>query len=118
MSLRSDQQLAQLVEQLQQSPGLVAQLPGEEGDMARRALDGQSVYEIAQAHTTSEDAVWSVLQNAALAASGQSRSQPVESGGMGSDTDPGVSGGYGATAMGSLESEPPDPLIKQPGEDE
>jgi hypothetical protein len=36
---------------------------------------------------------------------------------MGSDTDPGVTGGYGETGFGSIGNEPPVPLPGEPGEE-
>ncbi len=97
----SQERMHRLVQQLEQAPGLVEQLPNQEGGMVRDALAGQSVYEIAQNHTVSEETVWRVLGNAARMASGQG-GQQVETGGFGSDTDPGVTGGYGETGFGSL----------------
>lgn len=101
----SDEHMAQLVKQLKKDPGLAEQLPGKEGDIVQDALEGQTVYEIAQNHRMSEEAVWGVLRSAARSATGQ-KIEPVESGGLGSDTDPGVTGGYGDTGFGSLEVEP------------
>lgn len=40
----------------------------------------------------------------------------VETGGLGSDTDPGVTGGYGDTGFGSLGNEPPFPTPEEPPE--
>lgn len=107
MTQRSDERMASLLEQLQQEPGLGEQLPSQEGEIVRAALDGQSVYEIAQQHQVSEGFVWNTLNNAARMAAGQ-QIHPVETGGYGSDTDPGVTGGYGETGFGSLsaDSEP------------
>ncbi|HEX2910643.1 MAG TPA: hypothetical protein VH186_07525 [Chloroflexia bacterium] len=105
MAETSEERMAQLVEQLRQDPGLAESLPSKEGALVRDALEGQSVYEIAQNHRVSEQAVWSTLRNAARAASGKSI-QPVETGGFGSDTDPGVTGGYGETGFGALDVEP------------
>jgi DNA-binding CsgD family transcriptional regulator len=104
MAQSSDERMARLVEQLQQNPGLAEQLPSQEGEMVRDALDGQSVYEIAQNHTVSEETVWRTLSVAARMASGQAVHQ-VETGGFGSDTDPGVTGGYGETGFGSLSAD-------------
>lgn len=104
MTMRSDQRMAQLLQQLQQQPGLAETLPRAEGDIVRDAMNGLSVYEIAQNHGTSEEAVWRALGSAARLASGQPLSQ-VETGGFGSDTDPGVTGGYGETGFGSLSAD-------------
>lgn len=97
--------MAQLLELLQQNPGFAATLPSDEGAMVRDAVAGQSVYEIAQNHSTSEAAVWRTLGNAARMASGNPPVRQVETGGFGSDTDPGVTGGYGATGFGDLSAD-------------
>ncbi|HEX6292156.1 MAG TPA: hypothetical protein VFZ66_23410 [Herpetosiphonaceae bacterium] len=104
MTQRSTDRMESLLKQLHQQPGLAEQLPSQEGTIVRAALDGQSVYEIAQQHQVSEGFVWNVLGSAARMASGQPL-QPVESGGFGSDTDPGVTGGYGETGFGSLSAD-------------
>lgn len=101
----SEEHLAQLLKQLKKDPGLAGEIPGKEGHIVHSALAGQSVYEIAQANRMSEEAVWAVLRGAARSATGQ-KITPVESGGLGSDTDLGVTGGYGDTGFGSLDVEP------------
>lgn len=105
MTQSSDQRMARLLEQLQQNPGLAESLPSDEGAMVRDALNGQAVYEIAQQHGTSEAAVWRTLGLAAQMASGNPPARQVETGGFGSDTDPGISGGYGATGFGDLSAD-------------
>lgn len=95
-SAPSSRRMQALVEPLRDMPGVVAQLPAAEGAMIQAALDGSSVYEIAQQNGISEAAVWSLLQRVTQLALG--RTQPrTEVGGLGSDTDPGVQGGYDAT---------------------
>lgn len=111
----SSDQLGALLKQLRQQPGLAEQLPDREGAIVRDALAGQDVYAIAQQHQISEKAVWDTLGNAARAAAGQGATQ-VETGGLGSDTDPGVSGGYGDTGFGSLGAEPPVAIPEEPQE--
>ena len=101
----SEEHMAQLLKQLRKDPGLAEEIPGKEGHIVQSALAGQSVYEIAQANRMSEEAVWGVLRSAARSATGQ-KIEPVEGGGLGSDTDPGVSGGYGDTGFGALDVEP------------
>src|SRR5947209_5265018 len=98
------ERMRQLAVQLMRDPGLADQLPSREGSIVRGALNGQSVYDIAQDHQMSENAVWAVLRNAARAASGTEFAE-IETGGFGSDTDPGRSGGYGATGFGDLGNE-------------
>lgn len=101
----SEQRMARLREQLEHNPGYAESLPGNEGAMVRGALEGRSVYEIAQEYSTSEEAVWRVLGSAAQMASGNPPARQVETGGFGSDTDPGVTGGYGETGFGSLSAD-------------
>ena len=113
MAQSSQERMARLVEALQQAPGLAEGMPSQEGEIVRDAMAGQTVYEIAQQHRISERAVWDVLGNAARAASGQGVQQ-VETGGFGSDTDPGVTGGYGETGFGSLGNEPPIATPEEP----
>lgn len=101
----SNERMAQLLERLGTAPGYAGSLPGDEGDMVRAALGGRSVYEIAQLSGVSEETVWRVLDSAARMAAGNPVRHPVETGGFGSDTDPGVTGGYGETGFGSLEAD-------------
>ena len=115
MAHPSEERMKTLVAQLQQDPGLAEQLPSREGSIVRAALDGQGVYQIAQTHRVSEEAVWGTLRNAARAATGATV-QPVETGGFGSDTDPDVTGGYGDTGFGSLGNEPPVTTPEEPRE--
>lgn len=105
MAQSSAERMVSLVEQLRTDPGIAESLPGIEGQMVRAAMDGQSVYEIAQQQQVSERRVWDVLSSAARAATGREVHQ-VETGGFGSDTDPGVTGGYGETGFGSIGNEP------------
>lgn len=116
MAQTSQERMTTLVERIRQDPGLVEQLPAPEGEIVRDALDGRSVYEIAQHHRLTEAAVWDILGNAARAASGTPALRQIETGGLGSDTDPGVSGGYGDTGFGSLGNEPPIPTPEEPSE--
>lgn len=110
----SQERLARLVEQMQRDPGIAERLPAREGAVVRDALDGHDVHVIAQTHQMGEHAVWELLSSAARAASG-GRVEQVETGGFGSDTDPGVTGGYGETGFGSLGNEPPFPTPEEPG---
>ena len=111
----SAERMARLVEALQQNPGLAEGMPSQEGQIVRDALAGLDVYAIAQQHQTSERFVWDTLSNAARAAGGQQVLQ-VETGGFGSDTDPGVTGGYGETGFGSLGNEPPIATPEEPAQ--
>ena len=58
--------------------------------------------------------VWEVLSNAARLATGHEPLERAETGGLGSDTDPGVTGGYGDTGFGSIGNEPPIPNPDEP----
>jgi hypothetical protein len=106
--------LNQLLDQLRLDESLPQQLPGQEGEMLRAALDGEDIYAIAQRFQVSERAVWDALGRSARFIRGEASAQ-VETGGLGSDTDPGVTGGYGDTGFGSLGNEPPEPISEEPG---
>ena len=115
MAHPSDERMARLVEQIERSPGLTGELPGAERAIVREALAGQSVHAIAHDRGISEEAVWTVLGDAARLASGQEPAQRVEVGGLGADTDPGVTGGYEELDYGEAGVEPPPPM-PEPGE--
>lgn len=110
----TDDQLKRLVDQLEQMPGLAETLPGDQGDIVRDALDGKPVYEIANDRRLAPEYVWEVLGNAARMAAGNAPAERAEIGGLGSDTDPGVTGGYGDTGFGSIGNEPPIPNPEEP----
>src|SRR5689334_13166291 len=88
MAQTSEGRMAALVRRLREDPALPAQLAGPEAAMVRAALAGQTVYEIAQDQGITEAAVWDALGNAARAAAGDAV-QPIETGGLGSDEEPG-----------------------------
>lgn len=111
--LASDRRMAALLAKLEQDPTLAERLPAMEGDMVRAALDGETVYEIAQTHAVTEGVVWDVLSRVARTASGQGV-EPVVTGGLGSDTTPGRTGGYGATGFGDIGNEAPNPNVSEP----
>jgi hypothetical protein len=106
--------LQALMERLRRNPALPEELPVQEGAFVRAALARQSVHAIAQQHQVSEGAVWRALADAARLAAGEAPARRVETGGLGSDTDPGVTGGYGDTGFGSLGNEPPEPIPEEP----
>lgn len=116
MSSASDERMAQLLAQLQMNPALVGSLPGEEGTIVEAALNGDNIHAIAQAHEISTEAAWAILGNAARLLSGQEPPERVEVGGLGSDTDPGINGGYGDTGFGAIDNEPPYPIPDEPHE--
>lgn len=113
MTQTSEERMRAIRAQLQKVPTLGDQIPGQEGAMVRDAIGGQSVYEIAQTYRVSETAVWGVLTNALRNVTGAAVQQ-VETGGLGSDTDPGVTGGYGETGFGSIGNEGPIPVTEEP----
>jgi hypothetical protein len=112
----SDEQLNTLLQQLRKEPGLAEQLPPQEATIVRDALRGRSIYEIAQQCGSSEESIWKVLSSVARMAGDHPARPQVETGGLGSDTDPGVTGGYGDTGFGSLGNEPPFPTPEEPPE--
>lgn len=112
----SEERFTALVEQVRQDPSLVSQLPRLEAAIVHDALAGLSVHEIANRHQASESYVWSLLSNVARAATNRPRA--FETAGLGSDTDPGVTGGYGDTAFGSLGADPPIADVEEPEEGE
>jgi hypothetical protein len=116
MSSTSDERMAQLLTQLRMNPALAGSLPSEEGTIVESALGGADIHAIAQAHEISTEAVWAILGNAARLLSGQEPPDRVEVGGLGSDTDPGINGGYGATGCGAIDNEPPYPTPEGPRE--
>lgn len=111
--LSSDRRMAALLAKLAQDPVIAEGLPAMEREMVRAALAGESIYEIAQTHAVTEGAVWEVLSNVARAATGAGVEQVV-TGGFGSDTTPGLTGGYGATGFGDIGNEPPHPNVSEP----
>ena len=86
--LASDRRMAALLDQIRQDASLVDRLPTMEGTILRAALDGETVYEIAQTHAVTEGAIWEILSTAARSAAGHDV-QSVETGGLGSDPSPG-----------------------------
>ncbi len=80
-------------------------LPSVERKIATMAADGASVWQIASETGLSDGAVGRTLDGVIAAVTGRPIT-PVETGGLGADTDPGVSGGYGDTGFGALDPEP------------
>ena len=118
MAETTDQRMAELVALLRRDPVVAERLPMQERSIVQDALDGQNIHDLAATHRMSENAIWELLGNAARAAAGLTPEHPVETGGLGSDTDPGVTGGYGDTAFGGVGNEPPFPVSEEPSEDE
>ena len=80
-------------------------LPAVERQIATLAAHGAPIWEIAQTMRLSEAAVARTIDSVIAAVSGRDIT-PVETGGLGADTDPGVTGGYGDTGFGALDTEP------------
>ncbi len=80
-------------------------LPPQERRIAALAADGTPSWEIAQEVGISQGAVARTLDGVLAAVTGREVS-PVETGGLGADTDPGVTGGYGDTGFGALDTDP------------
>lgn len=72
----------------------IATLPGHERQLATLAADRTPIWAIAQETGESEAAVARTLDGVVAAVTGRVVT-PVETGGLGADTDPGVTGGYG-----------------------
>ncbi len=83
----------------------IESLPPVEQRIAALARDGRPIWEIAHDVGMSDEAVARLLDGVVAAVTGRAR-PPVETGGLGSDTDPGVTGGYGDTGFGALDVEP------------
>lgn len=80
-------------------------LPSIERRIALLAAEGMPAWAIAHEVGISEPAVWRTLDGVIATISGR-EIEPFETGGIGSDTDPGVTGGYGNTGFGALDTEP------------
>jgi hypothetical protein len=74
-------------------------LPPQERHIAAMAAEGAPVWQIAQEIQISEGAVARVIDSVVAALTGRT-ADPVETGGLGADTDPGVSGGYDPEPFG------------------
>jgi hypothetical protein len=100
----SNDMLAKLIDEIRDDIGAVEQLPPTERAIVHGALADLSVYELAQRYRVTESFVWALLHNTARLARGWPRT--VETAGLGADTDPGVTGGYGDSGPGDLTSVP------------
>jgi len=115
-----DQAYRELGERLASVPWMVETLPDPEQRVAQRVVEGAQPYEIAMEEGISEEAVWTIvrsLANAVAAPAEPIRTRGYETAGIGSDTDPGVTGGYGDTGFGSIGNEPPIPVPEEPEEE-
>ena len=85
---------------LQGAHEYILSLPPEDRHIAAMAAEGAPVWEIAQEMRISNGAVAHVLDRIVAVLSGREM-DAVETGGLGADTDPGVSGGYDPEPMRS-----------------
>lgn len=71
----------------------IESLPPQERRVAELAAGGAPRWEIAQQVGIADEAVARIIDGVVAAVTGRPI-RPVETGGLGADTDPGVSGGY------------------------
>ena len=91
--------------QLAGAHAYIQTLPAQERRIASLAAGGAPIWEIAQQVGVSDAAVARTIDGVVAAVTGREVA-PVETGGLGGDTDPGVTGGYGDTGFGALDTEP------------
>lgn len=84
---------------LQDAQAYILALPAEDRHIATMAAHGAPIWEIAQQMRISEAAVAHTIDRIIAALTGRDV-EPVETGGLGADTDPGVSGGYDPDPFG------------------
>ena len=84
---------------LQDAHAYIQALPAEERQIATMAANGAPVWEIAQQMRMSDGAVAHTIDRVVSALTGREIIQ-VETGGLGADTDPGVTGGYDPEPFG------------------
>jgi hypothetical protein len=90
---------------LSEAQAYIQTLPPVERRIATLAASGMPVWEIAQQTRESEGAVWRTLDGIIAVVTGR-EIEPVETGGLGADTDPGVTGGYDESGFDPLDTEP------------
>lgn len=83
----------------------IGTLPDQERRIASLAAAGAPTWEIAQRVGISEAAVSRTLDGVIAALTGREVT-PVETGGLGADTDPGVTGGYDPAGFGDRDPDP------------
>jgi hypothetical protein len=103
-TFRGNEEIARLLSD-PAAQAYIQTMPPVERRIATLAAGGMPVWEIAQETRESEGAVWRTLDGVIAAVTGR-EIEPVETGGLGADTDPGVTGGYGDTGFGALDTEP------------
>lgn len=84
---------------LQDAHAYIQALPPAERHIATLAANGSPVWEIAQQMRMSDGAVAHTIDRIVAALTGREMEQ-VETGGLGADTDAGVSGGYDPEPFG------------------
>jgi hypothetical protein len=85
---------------LRDAHAYILSLPPLERHIAALAAEGAPIWQIAQEARMSDAAVARIIDSVIAAVSGR-EVEPVETGGLGADTDPGVSGGYDPEPFGS-----------------
>jgi DNA-binding NarL/FixJ family response regulator len=84
---------------LQEAHDYIQTLPPQERHIATMAANGASVWEIAQEMRISDAAVAGVIDRLVAVLTGR-ETERIETGGLGADTDPGVTGGYDPEPFG------------------
>jgi DNA-binding NarL/FixJ family response regulator len=87
------------IQLLRDGHGYIMALPAEERHIASMAAEGAPIWEIAQQMRISNAAVANAIDRIVAALSGR-EVEPVETGGLGADTDPGIGGGYDPEPFG------------------
>jgi len=96
----------QLAAALEGAKTYIQTLPAFERHIASLAADSVPLWQIAQETRTSEGAIARILDSVVAAVTGR-EIETVETGGFGSDTDPGVTGGYDSASFGAFDPMPP-----------
>jgi DNA-binding NarL/FixJ family response regulator len=84
---------------LRQGHDYILSLPPDERHIATMAAEGAPVWEIAQQMRISDAAVAHLIDRIVAALMGRTI-ETVETGGLGADTDPGITGGYDPEPFG------------------
>jgi hypothetical protein len=95
----------EIVQILSNAQAYIRTLPPVERRIATLAAAGTPIWEIAQQTRESEGAVSRTLDGIIAVVTGR-QIEPYETGGLGADTDSGVTGGYGDTGFGALDTKP------------
>ncbi len=98
-SAPNPEQNAETTQLLQGAHDYILTLPPQDRHIATMAANCASIWEIAQEMRISDAAVAGVIDRLVAALSGR-ETERVETGGLGADTDAGVSGGYDPEPFG------------------